>query len=179
MLPEKKRSKAAIQLIKDINDYYTKLGALVFMFDQFDGFVIMDGAPKRAEELVDVAVKHPQFFKSLQNMVKGGDVAALIGGYASVAFVIAQHHNVVPPLDQIPALLASTFGRKPKPPKSVTDFPPLYPNEAALKEQAFYDELHKQDATSIDPRAAILEDANEYANGVYPDDDPRSSIRRA
>jgi len=115
MIPDRKRTKAAAILIKDIAKFYGTVGMFVYMMDQFDGTVIMAECEKRATEVVNVAERNPEMMKFLQNLVKGSDWSALLIGHGTALFLIAQHHHVIPPLEQIPTLLGSLFNRTKKP----------------------------------------------------------------
>lgn len=94
--PSGPKSRADAKLIDGIAGLYGTVGMLVFMFDQFDGSLILTESATRARELVAVANHHPAMKKALKRITESNDYIALAVGHGGMALAILQHHNALP-----------------------------------------------------------------------------------
>jgi len=79
-------------------ELYLTVGIGVNFFDQFDGMVVAQNAPKLADSWAALAEKDPKVRKALMKMLTGTSWSAVLIAHAMVAVPIMQHHKLIPQL---------------------------------------------------------------------------------
>jgi len=72
------------------------IGLVVYALDQYDGTVIMQGAPRLAQSLVGVAEQNPNVRKALESLVTAGAWSGVVMAAAGIAIPILGHHGYLP-----------------------------------------------------------------------------------
>ncbi len=91
--PRASTSKRSLK--EPLTDFYTTLGAGVFMLNQADGFVILENAEKMAESLDNWGKANPQVHKALERLCTTGAFGAVAAAHAPVILAILNNHNVI------------------------------------------------------------------------------------
>lgn len=96
--PKRKRRPKGrpIALETELAEFFTNLGAMVMMADQFDGLVIVNQAEDNAKALAKLANKNARIKKMLEGMMEVSSLGAVAGVVGATAIPILMHHGVIP-----------------------------------------------------------------------------------
>lgn len=89
-------AKTNAALRADLLDLLNGAGAMLLMVDQFDGAVMINGAPKLADALVALADQNPAFRRWLTNGAQSVTWIQLGTAVAAIVVPIAAHHGMLP-----------------------------------------------------------------------------------
>lgn len=91
----------ATKLEKQLAETLTSLGVVVYAFDQFDGQTIIEGAPRLAASLDNLARQNPTVKATLERMLAGSAYGAVAASLGSILVPILAHHGLLPALPGI------------------------------------------------------------------------------
>lgn len=91
-----------LALETELEEFFTMMGAMVMMVDQFDGLVITSQAEDNAKALAKLANKNARVKKALEAMMQVSSLGAIAGVVGATAVPILMHHGVIPPALPMP-----------------------------------------------------------------------------
>jgi len=87
----------SISRIEDsLNEQFTLIGTVVFAFNEYDGTVIVEGSPRLAKALANLAEKNPKVKRNLERMLAGGSYGEVILAAGLIAIPIMANHELMP-----------------------------------------------------------------------------------
>lgn len=88
----------SVSRIEDaLNEQFTLIGTVVTPFNQYDGMVIIQGTPRMAKALANLAEKNPKVKRNLERMLAGGSYGEVVLAAALIAVPIMANHDLMPP----------------------------------------------------------------------------------
>lgn len=94
--PKKPRGRP-IALETELEEFFTQMGMVAMMVDQFDGLVITNQAADNARALAKLANKNARVKKALEGMMQVSSLGAVMGVVGATAVPILMNHGVIPP----------------------------------------------------------------------------------
>lgn len=109
------RKRSVDALTKELEATLTDIGALVQLADVFDGQCIIQGSPRLASSLGNVADKNATVRKTLESFVGASAWGGVVASAAAIAVPILMHHGILPtpttPHREPPTEQARTFSQ--------------------------------------------------------------------
>lgn len=83
-------------LEKELTEFFGFIAMLVSVANQYDGMVLMEGAPKLAAAWAHLARNNPTVNKVLKQLMTGSATGEVVLATMAVAIPIAANHNLLP-----------------------------------------------------------------------------------
>lgn len=120
------RSSMSIKSIEEgLNTQFTLVGTIVSVANQYDGRVILEGAPELSKALSNLCDKNPKVKRNIERMLAGGTYGEVIIAAALIAVPIMANHNLMPP--QIKAMYGAAIPEREDTDKEVREPEPVGP----------------------------------------------------
>lgn len=97
------------QLREKVLDQFAKLGVMLSAVEPYDAKVLLDGAERWTDSLLDIAKSKPWLRKRIEQAVTGGIYLEFVFATACIAIPIGKHHNVIPEAIPDPNMILGKF----------------------------------------------------------------------